>query len=79
MRNTGLVLSGGGSKGAFQAGAIRCLLDKGIRFSVVAGTSVGALNGLIVSQENPEDAGAELERWWSKVENKDVYKPHNPS
>jgi len=77
MRNAALVLSGGGSKGAFQAGAIKCLLDKGIRFSVVAGTSVGALNGLIVSQEKPENTGAELEKWWFKVENKDVYKPHN--
>jgi len=77
MRNIALVLSGGGSKGAFQAGAIKCLLDRGIRFSVVAGTSVGSLNGLIVSQEKPEDAAAELENWWYKIENKDVYKPHN--
>jgi NTE family protein len=77
MRNIALVLSGGGSKGAFQAGAVKCLLDKGLRFSVVAGTSVGALNGLIVSQEKPEDIGAELENWWFNVRNKDVYKPHN--
>lgn len=77
MRNIALVLSGGGSKGAFQAGAIKCLLDKGIRFSVVAGTSVGALNGLIVSQQKPEEVGAELEKWWFNVRNKDVYKPHN--
>lgn len=77
MRNTALVLSGGGSKGAFQAGAVKCLLDNGLRFSVVAGTSVGALNGLIVSQEKPENAGAELEKWWFNVQNKDIYKAHN--
>jgi len=54
MRNTALVLSGGGSKGAFQAGAIKYLLEKGVKFNVIAGTSVGGLNGLIVSQNEPE-------------------------
>jgi len=77
MCNIALVLSGGGSKGAFQAGAIKCLLDRDIRFSVVAGTSVGSLNGLIVSQEKPEDVGAALEKWWFSVKNKDIYKAHN--
>lgn len=43
MKNA-LVLSGGGFKGAFQLGAIKELLEKGIEFSAVSGVSVGALN-----------------------------------
>lgn len=47
MRN-GLYLQGGGAKGAFQAGAIRVLLEKEIPIHVLAGTSIGAINGMIL-------------------------------
>lgn len=77
MRNTALVLSGGGSKGAFQAGAIKYLVEKGVKFNVIAGTSVGALNGLIVSQQEPEKTLEELNNWWTKIRNRDVYRRHN--
>jgi len=40
----GLVISGGGSKGAFAVGALEYLLvDRGLTFDVVAGTSTGSL------------------------------------
>ena len=42
---TGLVLSGGSIKGAFQAGAIREILDAGIEPTGIYGISVGSLNG----------------------------------
>ena len=45
----GLVLPGGGAKGAFQFGALEVLAQQGIRFDAVAGTSVGSLNALIWS------------------------------
>lgn len=45
---TGLFLQGGGAKGAFQAGVIQALTDAGVRFDVVAGTSIGAINGYFV-------------------------------
>lgn len=44
-----LLLSGGGSKGAFQAGVIEQLYKSGWRADVVAGVSVGALNGSMVA------------------------------
>jgi len=53
--NTGLVLSGGGSRAAYQVGALKALapfLEKeGSKrhFKVVVGSSIGAINGLIVS------------------------------
>lgn len=51
----GLYLQGGGAKGAFQAGAVYGLLKKGISFQVIAGTSIGAVNGYYIYTGN-EDA-----------------------
>jgi len=44
-----LIMSGGGSKGAFQAGVIEQLLQKDWIPDAVAGVSVGALNGIMVA------------------------------
>ncbi len=44
----GIYLQGGGAKGAFQAGAIYALHEMGVRFDVVAGTSIGAINGYYI-------------------------------
>ena len=46
----GLVLEGGGTKGAYQIGAYRALKDLGIQFTGIAGTSIGALNGALIAQ-----------------------------
>ena len=46
----GLVLEGGGTKGAYQIGAYRALKDLGIQFTGIAGTSIGALNGALIVQ-----------------------------
>lgn len=43
---TAFVLSGGGSKGAFQVGVIQQLVSQGVRPDVIYGTSVGALNAV---------------------------------
>jgi len=46
-----LVLSGGGSKGAFQVGVLNHLIeDVGLEYDIVTGVSVGALNAAIMSQ-----------------------------
>lgn len=41
----GLVLDGGGARGAYQIGAWKALREAGVKIEAVAGTSVGALNG----------------------------------
>ncbi len=46
----GLVLEGGGAKGAFQAGAVKALVDNGYVFDGVMGTSIGSLNGVMIAQ-----------------------------
>lgn len=52
MKEFGLVLSGGGAKGAYQIGALKAIKEFGINFLGCAGSSIGALNeALIFSQE----------------------------
>ncbi len=45
----GLVLTGGGAKGAYHVGAIQAIAELGIPVHGVAGASIGALNGAIVA------------------------------
>lgn len=45
-----LVLSGGGAKGAYQIGVWKALKKLNIKFDIVTGTSVGALNGALIVQ-----------------------------
>jgi NTE family protein len=72
MKKFALVLSGGGFKGAFQIGALRILRsnwhlldpDGGpLKFDVVAGVSVGSLNGVLTAC-NELDA---LDKLWRDI------------
>lgn len=56
MDKLGLVLEGGGSKGAYQMGAYKALLEQGIEVQGVSGTSIGALNGAMIVQGEHEKA-----------------------
>ncbi len=49
----GLVLTGGGAKGAYQAGALQYLAELGLEPQIIAGTSIGALNGAVLSSYQP--------------------------
>ncbi|MDD3626468.1 MAG: patatin-like phospholipase family protein [bacterium] len=55
-KRLGLVLSGGGARGSYEVGVLKELFKLGISFDVVAGTSVGALNGAIVTQGELDNA-----------------------
>lgn len=52
----GLVLEGGGAKGAYQIGAWKALRELGVKIKGVAGTSVGALNGAMIVQNDFDTA-----------------------
>lgn len=54
----GLVLEGGGAKGAFQVGAWRALKEAGVKIKGVSGVSVGALNGALICMDDLERAEA---------------------
>ncbi|MGN0658422.1 MAG: patatin-like phospholipase family protein [Emergencia sp.] len=49
-RRTALVLSGGGSRGAYQCGVWRAMTELGMDIDIVIGVSVGAINGAMVVQ-----------------------------
>ncbi|MGL4796770.1 MAG: patatin-like phospholipase family protein, partial [Paraclostridium sp.] len=60
----GLVLEGGGTKGAYQIGAYRALRELGMEFKGIAGTSIGALNGAYIVQDDIEI----MEEIWTKYD-----------
>jgi NTE family protein len=75
----GLVLSGGASRGAYQAGVLRFIfrqLPKRLGFvpwpSVVSGTSVGALNGMFTVTRS-ERYLVYLSRIWRRMRVSDVF------
>ncbi|WP_333647692.1 patatin-like phospholipase family protein [Lacrimispora sp.] len=60
----GLVLEGGGAKGAYQIGAWKALREAGVRIKGVAGSSVGSLNGALICMDDLERA----EDVWRNIE-----------
>ena len=48
MSKLGLVLSGGGAKGAYHVGVIKALYELGIQIDMLSGASIGALNGAVL-------------------------------
>ena len=47
-----IVLSGGGARGAYQIGVWKALRELKIRYDIVTGTSVGAINGALMVQNS---------------------------
>jgi NTE family protein len=70
--NTALVLAGGGSLGAVQAGMLGALTAAGESFDFVVGASVGAINAAYFVAD-PSAAGArKLEAIWRTITRNDV-------
>ena len=63
---TALVLQGGGALGAFECGVVKALEEEKIFPDVVAGVSIGALNGAIIAG-NPRNATEALEAFWGEL------------
>ena len=59
----GIVLEGGGARGAYQIGAWKALKEAGIEIKGAAGTSVGALNGALICMDDLEKA----EKIWENI------------
>ena len=70
MKGYGLVLNGGGAKGAYQIGAWAALrqLELYDEITAVSGTSVGALNALLFSQ-NDFDKAINV---WKTIQQRDI-------
>lgn len=65
----GLVLEGGGAKGAYQAGAIKAFEKKGIKFDAVVGTSIGSINGAMYASKNLDM----LYKLWLETDSKALF------
>ena len=52
-----LVLSGGGAKGSYQYGVWKALRKLNIKFDIVTGTSIGAVNGAMIVLGDYKKAG----------------------
>lgn len=70
------MLSGGGARGAYEAGVLRYLLEelprrlgRPPRIDVVTGSSVGAIHACFIAAtaHHPEHAGTRLARIWSRL------------
>jgi NTE family protein len=61
-----LILQGGGSLGAYECGVYKSLAKHDIKFDIIAGTSIGAVNACIIaaSKGDPVDT---LQRFWNDI------------
>lgn len=74
VSRTAFVLGGGGLLGAVEVGMIRALFERDVQPDVVLGTSVGALNGLVVASDpTPSVIDRLLDLWRSVGESNNVY------
>jgi len=78
----GVVLPGGGARGAYEVGALSVLAPaleaRGERISVFCGTSVGAINAVFyasVAHLSPEKAAAAALETWRSMRKDDVIRP----
>ncbi|MBF4694524.1 patatin-like phospholipase family protein [Fusibacter ferrireducens] len=67
---TGLVLEGGGAKGAFHVGAVKALTELGIEYDAVVGASIGSINGALIAMGDLK----KLESVWLDMSIEDVIK-----
>lgn len=75
--NFGLVLTGGGAKGAYQAGALQYIAEIGLQPQIIAGTSIGALNGAVLASYHPFARAVErLNQLWKQLGDAPILHSH---
>ncbi len=92
VKQTALVLQGGGALGAYEVGALTTIVKLAVQengnadsdlFNVVSGSSIGAINGAILVQEFVKnrswtEAVKNLEIFWRKQMSTDSYVDNIP-
>lgn len=71
---TALVLSGGGAKGAYEAGVAAVFVERGLPIRLVAGSSAGALNAAMIADGRVD----RLEALWRDLTRDRVYSLRAP-
>jgi len=73
----GLVLTGGGAKGAYQVGALQYIAELGLEPQIIAGTSIGALNGAVLSAYRPFPYAVQrLNQLWEQLGKAKILRPN---
>ena len=67
-----LVLSGGGGRGAYELGVFKAFMERGRRFDLISGTSVGAITGAAIASGLTMP---ELEGMWGRMHTLQVMQP----
>jgi NTE family protein len=77
VTETVLVLQGGGSLGAYECGVYKTFARYGIKFDILAGSSIGAINSSIIcSAQNAQiDTAQVLEDFWLTLAESNVPPP----
>src|SRR4051812_29395829 len=70
---TAIVLSGGGSHGAAQAGMLLGLLEAGVRPDLIVGVSVGALHAAAIASDPTVEKARRLTALWETLSARDVF------
>ena len=63
-----LVLQGGGALGAYQGGAYEALHEAGIEPNWIIGTSIGAINAVLIAGNKAQDRLLKLQEFWCRVQ-----------
>ena len=71
--STAIVLAGGGSFGAVQAGMLRALVAHGLVPDLIVGSSVGAINGAYFAGDPSAGGVARLEAIWRGLRRSEVF------
>ncbi|MDN5061391.1 patatin-like phospholipase family protein [Aliarcobacter butzleri] len=72
----GIVLSGGGAKGAYEAGFLKALSEFDIQPDAIAGTSIGSLNGAVYCANiKTKEVAILLDKIWKDLSNTPALQP----
>lgn len=83
--NTGLVLTGGGARGAYQVGVLQRIAEiwkgEGNPFPIISGVSSGAINGALLAAHTDDFAEAAKRLWkaWQNLEVDKVFRTDTSS
>jgi NTE family protein len=82
-RPTALVLSGGGTRAAYQAGALKALShvfkERQLEVNIIVGSSIGAVNGLVLGaclKDGLEPAVEQLTTLWQERDFRNTFRGH---
>jgi NTE family protein len=67
MPKMGLVLQGGGALGAYEYGAVTCLVERGWHPVAVTGVSIGAATAAAVAGARDDNISKSLKRLWEAI------------